>query len=151
MLTAGDTRIVAIPGAVMAPAVVIIDSVPFLGGISRTLRSGRGSKSDQGSPGTTALAGCASTGCLAWVADHPQLELFSRSHAGILFLGVVLVHNGASIKFFLAGQIFFRSPPPWPRPPPLQQGTPARLPALMEATWRALGGSVAFCVSLKFT
>ena len=105
MLTASDTRIVAVPGAVTTPGVVIIGSAPFVGGISRMLCSGQGSGSDQGGPGATALAGRASTGCLAWVVDHPQLELFGRSQAGILFLGVVLVHNGASVKFFLAGQI----------------------------------------------
>ncbi len=105
MLTARDTRIVAVPGVVTTPGVVIIGSVPVVGGISRTLCSGQGSGSDQGGPGATALAGCASTVCLAWVEDHPQLDLFGRSQAGILFLGVVLVHNGASIKFFLAGQI----------------------------------------------
>ena len=103
MLTASESLIVAVPGVVTAPGVVIIiiGSVPFVGGISRTLCSSRGSGSNQGA----ALAGRASTGCLAWVADHPQLELFGWSQAGILFLGVVLVHNDASIKFFLAGQI----------------------------------------------
>ena len=105
MLMASDTRIVVVPGAVTTPGVVIIGSVPFVGGISRTLCSGQGSRSNQGVPGATALAGCASTGRLAWVADHPQLELSGRSQAGILFLGVVLVHNGASVKFFLARQI----------------------------------------------
>ncbi len=103
MLTTSKSQIVAVSGAVTAPGVVIviIGSVPFVRGISRTLFSGQGSGSNQGA----ALAGCTSTGCLAWVADHPQLELFGRSQAGTLFLGVVLVHNGASVKFFLAGQI----------------------------------------------
>ena len=39
MLTASDTRIVAVPGAVTTPGVVIIGSVTFVGGISRTLCS----------------------------------------------------------------------------------------------------------------
>ena len=52
MLTAGDTRIVTIPGAVTAPGDVVVGGVSFIGGISRTLRSDQGSGSDQGGSAT---------------------------------------------------------------------------------------------------
>ena len=52
MLTAGDTRIVTIPGAVTAPGDVVVGGVSFIGGISRTLRSDQGSGSDQAGSAT---------------------------------------------------------------------------------------------------
>ncbi len=107
VLMASNSLIVAVPGAVTAPGVVSFGGVPIMGGISRTLCSGRGSGSDQGA---TAMAGRASTGCLAWVAEHPQLVLLGRGQAGILLIGVVLVLNDTSIKFCLAGQILFAAP-----------------------------------------
>ncbi len=56
------------------------------------------------------MAGQASTGCLAWVVEHPQLVLLGQGQAGILLIGVVLVLNGASVKFCLAGQILLAVP-----------------------------------------
>ena len=56
------------------------------------------------------MAGRASTGCLAWDVEHPQFVLLGRGQTGILLIGVVLVLNGASDKFCLAGQILLAVP-----------------------------------------
>jgi hypothetical protein len=76
-------------------------------GISRMLCSSQESGSDRGA---TAMAGRASTRCLAWVAEHPQLVLLGQGQVDILLIGVVLVLNGASVKFCLAGQILLAVP-----------------------------------------
>jgi hypothetical protein len=78
-----------------------------MGGISRALCSGQRSRSDQGA---MAMAGRASSGCLVWVAEHPQLVLLGRGQKLILLRGVVLVLNGASTKVGLAGQILLAVP-----------------------------------------
>jgi hypothetical protein len=56
------------------------------------------------------MAGRASTGCLVWVAEHPQLVLLGRGQTLVLLISVVPVLNGASVKFNLAGKILLAVP-----------------------------------------
>jgi hypothetical protein len=51
------------------------------------------------------MASQASAGCPVWVTKHPQLLLLGRGQTLILLGGVVLVLDGASVKFSLADQI----------------------------------------------
>ncbi len=56
------------------------------------------------------MAGRASAGCLVWVVKHPQLVRLDWGQTLILLIGVVLVLDGASVKFSLAGQILLAVP-----------------------------------------